>query len=147
MNADDESPHPHQGVQFLQDKLSFDFIIEDCFKNREEFPGIKALYQQFRISDGDFDQIVSLLKKSMIGSKLFKMPQLKVAITQLNIIRDLIVYDKDYNATEEEKNDKSLYERLGKIIGISKIMETVFKYIKQDEGLFKFYKDKDISVV
>jgi hypothetical protein len=66
----------------------------------------------------------------MIGSKLFKMPQLKVAITQLNVVRDLIVFDKDYNATEEEKNDKSLYERLGKIEGISKLMQTVFKYIK-----------------
>jgi hypothetical protein len=55
MNADDEGTHQHQGIQILQDNLSFDFIIEECFKNREEFPGVKAIYQQFRISDGDFD--------------------------------------------------------------------------------------------
>jgi hypothetical protein len=28
MNADDESDNQHQGIKILQDKLSFDFIIE-----------------------------------------------------------------------------------------------------------------------
>lgn len=51
----------------------------------------------------------------MIGSKLFKLPQIKVAILKLNVLRELMVFDKDFNATEEENGEKSLYERIGKI--------------------------------
>jgi truncated hemoglobin YjbI len=70
-----------------------------------------------------------------------------VAILRLNVVRDLVVYDPAFNATENDIKDQSLYERIGKIEGIIKLMATVFNYIKQDEGLFKFYKDKEISVI
>lgn len=83
----------------------------------------------------------------MIGSKLFKLPQIKVAILKLNVLRELMVFDKDFNATEEENGEKSLYERIGKIEGLTKIMTTVFSYIKKDETLFKFYKEKDLGVI
>ena len=83
----------------------------------------------------------------MIGSKLFKLPQIKAAMVKLNIVRETISYDKDFNATEEENQEKSLYERMGKIEGLCKIMATVFNKIKEDEVLSKFYKDKDFGVM
>lgn len=142
-----EGTEEHKGIKSLDSKLSFESILEQAFKDIEDFPSAKAAYQQFKISDEDFDGIVQVLKKSMIGSKLFKLPQIKIAMLKINIIRENIVFDKDFNATDEQNKEKSLYERMGKIEGLSKIMQSVFKSIKQDEELFKFYKDKDLGVV
>lgn len=69
-----EGNDQHQGIKSLEDSLKFDHILEEAFKDRESFPGVKNAYQIFKISDEDFDNLVSLLKKSMIGSKLFKLP-------------------------------------------------------------------------
>ena len=54
-----------------------------------------------------------------------------------------MVFDQNYNEIQSE----TLYDKLGSIEGIRNIMETVFKAIMQDEGLAKFYKDKNINEI
>jgi hypothetical protein len=66
---------------------------------------------------------------------------------KLNFIRETITFDKDFNATEEENKEKSLYERMGKIEGLCKIMTSVFTLIMSDDVLSNFYKDKNSDVV
>ena len=122
-------------------------ILGEAFKDREEFDGVKAKFQPFKITDEMFDQIVAILKKSMITSKLFKFPQVKAAILKINAIREFVVYDENFNETEESKKDKSLYERIGKIEGLTKIMGTVFSYVKEDEAIANFYREKDLAVM
>lgn len=57
----------------------------------------------------------------MIASKLFKMPQLKEAVLKISSLRDCIVFDQNYDSNENI-GEKSLYERLGKIEGLTKIL-------------------------
>ena len=35
----------HPGIKSLEAKLKFDHILEEAFKDSEEFPGAKAAYQ------------------------------------------------------------------------------------------------------
>lgn len=53
-----EGTEEHKGIKSLDSKQTFTTVLEQAFKDIEDFPGIKAAYQQFKISDEDFDGIV-----------------------------------------------------------------------------------------
>ena len=40
-----EGNEEHPGIKSLEDKFKFDHILEESFKDIEEFPGAKAAYQ------------------------------------------------------------------------------------------------------
>tara|TARA_B110000285_G_C14963880_1_gene533044 strand:+ start:261 stop:557 length:297 start_codon:yes stop_codon:yes gene_type:complete len=97
-----------------------------------------------KLSEEDFDFIQSsCLKKSLIKSKAVKMAQLKEIIEKVSDWRTLMVFDQNYESGEND----TLFVKMGSIEGICNIMESVFKAIMEDEGLAKFYKDKNIKEI
>lgn len=50
-----------------------------------------------------------------------------------------MVYDKNY------EEPQTLFDKIGMIEGIQSIMDSVFKAIMEDEGLAKFYREKNIN--
>ena len=72
------------------------------------------------------------MRKCMISSKMFKMPQLKEAVLKISSLRENIVYDEYYNSEMNSQERNTLFDKLGGLDGLTKIMEHVFSLVEKD---------------
>jgi len=100
---------------------------------------IKEKYNSLCFTDGDFDALVGEIKKSMVRSKVFKMPQIKKGILLLSELRTLFVKDADF--------DDTLFAKLGHMDGLKKIVNSAFQNIMEDRSLAKFYQGSNLNII
>ena len=130
----------------LEGKLNGHFykVIQTIFKGHDiNKISIKMQFQTKNITDDDFDIIISNLRKSMIESKMFKIPLLKRAIMEVSNIRDLLVSDN----SSHNSSKRPLFKRIGQTEGLKKVVSSVFELVCNDQVLSDFYKGKNVEVL
>lgn len=80
----------------------------------------KKDYEEFCITEEEFDQIVQIVRLTIIKSKLVKKIQvLKDIISKISEIRPFIVcQSNDEENEDEEINELSIFNGLGQMLGI-----------------------------
>ena len=91
------------------------------------------------------------MREAAIKSKLLKIHQLRSFLTEFNEVQQTIIFSDTSNSSTSKSGSssmssymgKKLYKSLGKVEGISKIVEQFFLKALKDETLGAYYQMKD----
>lgn len=115
-------------------------ILFDIFKEKDlDLRTITKQYQALKFSENEFTELTTMIKKTMVKNKLIKkMNDFKKVIVKIGSLRESIVLDEKNEHMAVEK-ELTLFDRIGKIEGVTKIMEVTYDFIEKDHALFSIY--------
>lgn len=107
---------------------------------------VKKHYNDFCIFEKDFDNLIAIIRKAIISSKMLKNFQLlKDIIPCIQELREIVEHTKiEIKESLESNLSFVMYDKIGQMQGIFEIMKKTFENIEKS-SIKHFYANRDLD--